>query len=107
MSAVKRNRKRAAAAAGACVTDDLTIHRAQTLHTQLREWLEQGVDAIDLSGVGECDSAGVQLLLAARASATAAGRTLRVEAPSAGVLEALNRYGLDERLEHRAGVKGD
>ncbi|MFO1217840.1 MAG: STAS domain-containing protein [Burkholderiaceae bacterium] len=102
MSAKPRSRKAAPATHAPRIDGDLTIHHAAALHEQLRGWIEQGAEAIDLSAVGECDSAGVQLLLAARASAAAAGRRVAWSNPSAGVIEALARYGLDERLEHRA-----
>ena len=77
---------------------DLTIPHAATLAALLREGLEQGCSALDLSAVGECDSAGIQLLCATRRSARQRGDELTLQQPSAAVLDALRRYGLDEHL---------
>jgi anti-sigma B factor antagonist len=50
--------------------------------------------ALDMSAVTEIDSAGVQLLLALRASLAARGQALRLHAPGGMVLEALRTLGL-------------
>ncbi len=49
---------------------------------------------LDLSGVSDCDSSGVQLLLATRASLAQRGQTLQLRSPSAAVREALATFGL-------------
>lgn len=67
---------------------ELTIYRAAELKAQLLEALEgAGALEVDLSGVTEIDSAGVQLLLLARRHAQSLGRELTLRAPSAAVLE--------------------
>ncbi len=55
---------------------DWTIYRAAELHAVLRERFDAGCERIDLSGVESIDSAGLQLMIAARRSAERAGRTL-------------------------------
>ena len=78
---------------------ELTIVNAAALQA---DWLaalaepDAGVDtvALDMSAVTEIDSAGVQLLLALRASLVARGQALRLHAPGGMVLEALRTLGL-------------
>jgi anti-sigma B factor antagonist len=55
--------------------------------------------ALDLQGVTDVDSAGVQLLLAARRSLTERGDMLHLQAPSACVREALTVFGLTGLLQ--------
>jgi anti-anti-sigma factor len=73
------------AAAPLRIAGECTIFRA----AELRELLlaEPPAQEIDLSGVTEMDSAGLQLLMAAKLAATRAGRTLRLCAHSPAVLE--------------------
>lgn len=68
---------------------------------QREQWLaalaEQPVDQplrLSLSAVDDIDSAGVQLLLALRATAREEGRSLRLEAASGAVRSALATFGL-------------
>jgi anti-sigma B factor antagonist len=86
------------------VEGELTIYRANELKQTLLSALE-GTDAlaIDLSGVIEIDSAGVQLLMLASAAARAAGCELRLTGHSPAVREVfelldLARYFNDPRL---------
>ena len=51
------------------LSGELTIQNAAAQCQQMREWIDSGVLAIDLSGVESCDSSGVQILVAARRSA--------------------------------------
>jgi anti-sigma B factor antagonist len=62
------------------------LHTAQTLE-------------LDLSGVVELDTAGLQLLLLLKREAQGLGKTLRLEAPSGAVQEILALARLDDRLE--------
>ncbi len=94
---------------------ELTINEAQAQHERLLAWLmalpaapgdggDPGADAasadagdapaLDLSAVSACDSAGVQLLLATRASLAGRGQRLRFGAVSPVVDEVLGRFGL-------------
>ena len=70
---------------------ELTIYRAAELATLLKAALAEapaGVPfVIDLAGVSEMDSAGAQLLMAARKSAQATGRELRLVGHSDAVRE--------------------
>jgi anti-sigma B factor antagonist/stage II sporulation protein AA (anti-sigma F factor antagonist) len=49
---------------------------------------------LDLSDVGECDTAGIQLLLMARASALAQGKRLVTSSQSASFRAAVERIGV-------------
>ena len=68
----------------------LDIQNATALHARLTERLAvtTPVFALDLSGVTECDSAGLQLLCAARRSTISAGREWRLINPSQPILRA-------------------
>jgi anti-anti-sigma factor len=67
------------------IEGELTIFRAAELKDVLLS--AQAPQEIDLSGVTEMDSAGLQLLMAAKQAATTAQRTLRLVAHSAAVIE--------------------
>lgn len=75
-----------------------TISYAAALHEQLRDAVAAGHLHWDLSNVTECDSAGVQLLLAACHSAQAQGNALLIQPASAAVQSSLQRYGLSHLL---------
>jgi anti-sigma B factor antagonist len=68
---------------------ELTIYRAVELKAELLEALEAAPAAleVDLSGVSEIDSAGVQLLMLAKRRAQALQRALRLVGHSAAVVE--------------------
>ena len=71
---------------------------------ELRETLlaaamaSEGDLLLDLGGVSDFDSSGVQLLLSARLSLQAQGRALRLVAASPAVRDALRTFGLNELL---------
>jgi anti-anti-sigma factor len=77
------------------VDADLTIYNAADLKSRLldavrsRQTLE-----LDLSRVGEMDSAGFQLLVLAKREAQQLGRTLRIVAHSPAVLEVIEFYNM-------------
>jgi len=74
---------------------ELSIYRAEEIRQALLAALAADGDVgIDLTDVSEVDTAGVQLLLAARASAATAGKTLRVTAMSPAVEEVLALFDL-------------
>lgn len=75
-----------------------TISQAAALHEQLRNAVATGQLHWDLSHVTECDSAGIQLLLAARHSAQAQGNALVINPASAALQSSLQRYGLGHLL---------
>ena len=79
---------------------ELTIAFAAASHQQLAEALahDSGTLTLDLSGVSEFDSAGLQLLLATRRSLAAQGRTLRLVHASVAVRDALDVFGLQPLL---------
>ncbi len=73
------------------IEGELTIFTARELQERLLALLAQGEDVeVDLSGVGEMDSAGVQLLLATRTEAAARDVALRFTGPSPVVLDTLD-----------------
>ena len=65
------------------IEGELSIVRA----AELQALLLAAPHTIDLSGVTECDSAGLQLLMAAKKAALAEGRPLRLTGHSPAVLE--------------------
>lgn len=80
------------------VPAELTIPTAAALREQLLDALAQGVEALDLSAVHEIDSAGAQLLLAARREAEGRGRPLALLNAGDSLNEVADRLGLREAL---------
>lgn len=77
------------------IEGELTIYRASELCVALQAALLQPGDLeIDLSEVSEMDSAGVQLLMAAKRAAQASQRQLRLTAHSPAVLEVFETLDL-------------
>lgn len=73
----------------------MTIYRAENRKTALLKALGNAAELeIDLSGVEEMDTAGLQLLLLVKREADRAGKTLRLVEHSAASLEVLDRYNL-------------
>lgn len=94
------------------LTGELTIQTASQEKAGLLALLEvtadEGADLeLDLSGITELDTAGLQLLLMARREAVAAGRSLSLAAPSHTVLEVLRIAHLDQRLGPEGSVPGE
>lgn len=88
------------------IDGELTIRSAIANRDRLLAALaDHGELEVDLAGVSEFDSAGVQLLVAARKSATAAGKVLRLAGASPAIVEVLDFLGLHEHLagNNRAG----
>lgn len=75
-----------------CLQGELTVFRAAELAPLLDA--EPPPAALDLSGVTEIDTAGLQLLLRARRRALDAGRTLPLLRPSEAVTEVCALLGL-------------
>ncbi len=74
---------------------EVTIYRAQELKRTLLEALEHSVALrIDLAGVSELDSAGVQLLIAVKNAADAERKPLELANHSAPVLSCFELYDL-------------
>ncbi len=77
------------------IEDDLTIYTASTIKDQLMEAVKANADLqLDLSHVGEFDSAGLQVLYLAKREVSKAGHKLRIIAHSAAVRELLDLYNL-------------
>jgi anti-anti-sigma factor len=77
------------------LADDLTIYNAAAQKTTLLDTLSNaaGLD-LDLSRVGEIDSAGLQLLILAKREANRQGKPLHLIAHSAAVLEVIDFLNL-------------
>ncbi len=73
----------------------LTLRTIETTRAQLLEMMQRHASLeIDCSAATEIDLSFIQLLLAARASAQSAGKTLALAQPAAGTLrDALERGG--------------
>lgn len=99
----RAGRKAAPAASGGLVLPaELTIYHAAALRAQFADALAAGQSRFDLAQVTEFDSAGLQLLLAARRSAVQDGRAIEFANAPRVVLEVAATYALDERLEQVA-----
>jgi anti-anti-sigma factor len=81
---------------------ELTIARAAELRETLLAAQAQGVRALDLAAVEAFDTAGVQLLLAARHSARLDGTGFELRSVPAVVHEVLQRYGLADLVGPQA-----
>lgn len=79
---------------------EMTVAHAAALRDRLLEAIGDGRSALtlDLSGVTDFDSAGVQLLLAARRTMTDRGGELRLGATAASVRDALRLFGLEPQF---------
>lgn len=78
-----------------CLAGELTIYAAAPLKAALQQALADAADLeIDLAGVSEIDSCGMQLLAAAKRAALDAGRTMRLVNHSAPVIELIELYDL-------------
>ncbi|NRR32113.1 STAS domain-containing protein [Oxalobacteraceae bacterium] len=70
------------------IEGELTIYRAADLKVELLAALrQQPTLEVDLAGVTELDTAGLQILMLAKQTATAEQRTLRLLGHSPAVLE--------------------
>ncbi|GGY75780.1 STAS domain-containing protein [Pseudoduganella plicata] len=86
------------------IDGEMTIYRAAELKDVLYGALQAAVAgsralALDLSGVTEFDSAGIQLLLVAQRDAERQGQVLRLVACSPAVRDVFALTGLSARFE--------
>lgn len=104
MASVSGEEKRASVSH---IMGEMSIYRAGDIHNQLSEALaESPLLHLDLSEVTEFDTAGLQMLLAARKSAEAAHGALRIVNPSVAVSEVLRLLHLGAQLEPLDGQPG-
>jgi anti-anti-sigma factor len=85
------------------MTGELTIYQAAALKQQLAAALEQShMDLepirIDLSGVTECDGAGLQLLLASAKSVAGTETELILHRVPESITELFNTYNITNRF---------
>ena len=87
------------------VDGEMTVYTCSDLKTRLLAELSEHASAteLDLSGVVEIDTAGLQLLLLAQRHASDAGRQLRVSNPSRAVLDVLELCRLNLCLAAESG----
>jgi phospholipid transport system transporter-binding protein len=75
------------------------VEAAQQRDRLLQALAGAGGDLVlDLTAISECDSAGVQLLLAAARTLRERGHHLQLRQPPEAVCQALASYGLDETM---------
>lgn len=78
------------------IEGEMTIYTAEALKGRLVSELEKGEDLeVDLSGVSEIDSAGLQLLALIKIEALAYGKTAHFVGHSNAVLDIIDLCGLD------------
>jgi anti-sigma B factor antagonist len=81
--------------ASLCLTDDLSIYHATAHKQRLLDALSTTNELdLDLSQVGDIDSAGLQLLLLLKREAHNAGKSLTIVAHSQAVREAIDLCNL-------------
>lgn len=81
------------------IKGEMSIFTALTVRQQLLDALEQPGDIeVDLSSVSEMDSAGIQLLIAAKREAALHARTLRFTGHSRAVFDLLELYDVAGQL---------
>jgi len=81
------------------ITGDCTLPNLGKLHRQLTSRLTAAEAVnIDLSAMASIDAAGVQLLLAMKKNAAAAGKTFTLLAPPDFLEQTLQNLGLDPDL---------
>lgn len=88
--------------AGVAVTGEMNIYNALELKAALMKSIDESeaID-LDLSGVSEFDSAGLQLLLLARKVSEHGGKQLRFTAKSASVESVIGLFNLGELFESK------
>jgi anti-anti-sigma factor len=76
------------------IQDEMTIYRSAELKKSMLDPLDRGSLEINLSGVTEIDTAGVQLLMLAKQTARQHGHELRLAGHSPAVLEVFELLNL-------------
>lgn len=84
----------AAAPATPTLPSTLTLRQVSEAATMLLPAIAGGADLIDASEVLQCDTAGIQLLIAAARSAAARGGSLVLDRPSAALVDGATRLGV-------------
>lgn len=77
---------------------ELTIYQVAALREVLLAQVARGIRQFDLASVAECDSAGLQLLMALCRSVESAGQRCRLLKAPAPVREAAATLGIDTLL---------
>lgn len=79
---------------------ELTVFTAAAIREQLRGALAAapGELEVDLSGITDCDTAGVQLLIASKRQAARSGKGLTFSGHSVAVIDSLDAFDLVAHL---------
>lgn len=85
------------------LTGELTIYQATTINQTLQGILTQSIAdktpiELDLSGVTECDGAGLQILLVLARASQANDIMLTLSAVPPGIKALMSEVGLDKRF---------
>lgn len=107
-TARKSSRKSMPASAALQIDGEMTIYQAEELRQKLLVTLASPATGVqvDLHNVSEIDSAGVQLLIAAKHAATAVGKTLTLTSCSNAVTDVLQLFGLLSFFDEPAAAAG-
>lgn len=76
--------------------DDMTIFNAMSNKELFLKGLENGARIFDLSDVGEIDSTGIQLLIAASKQAKTEGVEIQFQGASEEIRQLVSQYDLSE-----------
>jgi anti-sigma B factor antagonist len=90
------------------VTGEMTVYTASQIKQPLMDAIAGGPPSVllDLSGVSELDTAGLQLLLLGHREALVSGRNLKLETESNTVREVLTLCGALGLLRNARNVEG-
>lgn len=81
--------------------NEQTIYQVAATHAQLTSALQSDAELqLDLSGIEECDTAFIQLLLWLQLACQEQQRPLQLHSPSASLLRLTSQLGLDDRLQY-------
>ncbi len=79
------------------ISGEMTVYNASEIKKGLAEHLFSAKEIeLDLSGVSEIDSAGLQLMILAKSESMGAGRSLRITALSGPVEGIVRLYNMQE-----------
>lgn len=85
----------------------LGLLEVAALVQQLQDVLEKGDLALDLTGLTQIDTAGLQFLLSAQAEATVQGHALTLQMPQDGpVPELIARLGMEHAFDRAGPAEG-
>lgn len=100
--------KKSGTACKVCIDGEMTIYTVTELKNRLIRSLSHGeATEIDLGGVTEMDTAGLQLLLLARRESEKLGKSLRLTQQSPAVLDIFEGYRMEAYFGAPPATGGD